>query len=250
MAPPPPWRPARERGRWSRCTRRALRIRPQTQIVREGCGVAWDPPSVDVLHREMRGAMVPCARRKWQSEAETTSCTPRKPMGNPDVCPSCNARRMAEVAAHLVDEVLPVVPARQWVLAVPKRLRYFPHSDAAAKRLPERSLSREREDCNGSLFVARECRSAANSSRPVPASNWPGSGHPGPRQSIALHRGRHAGAASIVAIAFSSTVAEGSGGCSVARCWLSPALGRRDLGNPQTDPVASHRCTLTICGHR
>jgi hypothetical protein len=67
---------------------------------------------------------------------------------------------MAEVAAHLVDEVLPVLPARQWVLAVPKRLRYFPHSDATAKRLPERPLSREREDCNGSLFVARECRSA------------------------------------------------------------------------------------------
>lgn len=41
------------------------------------------------------------------------------------VCPSCNALRMAEVAAHLVDEVFPVLPVRQWVLAVPKRLRYF-----------------------------------------------------------------------------------------------------------------------------
>ena len=30
-------------------------------------------------------------------------------------CPSCVARRMADVATHLVDEVLPEVPVRQWV---------------------------------------------------------------------------------------------------------------------------------------
>jgi hypothetical protein len=43
------------------------------------------------------------------------------------VCPSCNARRMAEVAAHLTDEVIPHLPVRQWVLSVPKRLRPFLH---------------------------------------------------------------------------------------------------------------------------
>jgi hypothetical protein len=43
------------------------------------------------------------------------------------VCPSCNARRMAEVAAHLTDEVTPHLPVRQWVLSVPKRLRPFLH---------------------------------------------------------------------------------------------------------------------------
>jgi hypothetical protein len=42
-------------------------------------------------------------------------------------CPSCNAKRMAETAAHLVDHVLPHVPVRQWVLSVPKRLRPFLH---------------------------------------------------------------------------------------------------------------------------
>jgi hypothetical protein len=41
------------------------------------------------------------------------------------VCPSCNARRMAETAAHLVDQVFPPLPVRQWVLSLPKRLRYF-----------------------------------------------------------------------------------------------------------------------------
>jgi DNA polymerase III psi subunit len=32
---------------------------------------------------------------------------------------------MAETAAHLTDHVLPRLPVRQWVLSVPKRLRYF-----------------------------------------------------------------------------------------------------------------------------
>jgi hypothetical protein len=38
-------------------------------------------------------------------------------------CPSCGARRMAESAAVLVDEVIPRVPVRQWVLSFPIRLR-------------------------------------------------------------------------------------------------------------------------------
>jgi DNA-directed RNA polymerase subunit RPC12/RpoP len=41
------------------------------------------------------------------------------------ICPSCNTRRMVEAAAHLVDHVLPSVPHRQWVLSVPKRVRYL-----------------------------------------------------------------------------------------------------------------------------
>ena len=45
------------------------------------------------------------------------------------VCSSCTTRRMAETAAHLVDHVFPRVPVRQWVLALPKRLRYFLHHD-------------------------------------------------------------------------------------------------------------------------
>ena len=38
-------------------------------------------------------------------------------------CPSCLGRRMADVAAHLVDEVLPEVPMRQWVCSLPWRVR-------------------------------------------------------------------------------------------------------------------------------
>ncbi len=40
-------------------------------------------------------------------------------------CPSCGGRRMTESAAHLVDDVLPRVPVRQWVLSLPYRLRYL-----------------------------------------------------------------------------------------------------------------------------
>jgi hypothetical protein len=39
-------------------------------------------------------------------------------------CPSCLGRRMSDIAAHLVDEVVPEVPIRQWVCSLPWRLRY------------------------------------------------------------------------------------------------------------------------------
>ena len=55
------------------------------------------------------------------------------------VCPSCNGRRMAQTAAHLVARVIPPVPVRQWVISVPKRLRCFladrPSTVAALTRI-------------------------------------------------------------------------------------------------------------------
>jgi len=41
------------------------------------------------------------------------------------VCPSCNARRMEDTAEHLVRKVLPEVPVRQWVLSLPRRVRFL-----------------------------------------------------------------------------------------------------------------------------
>ncbi len=63
------------------------------------------------------------------------------------VCPSCNTRRMAETAAHLVDHVFPPLPVRQWVLAVPKRLRYFLQRDAALQGTVLRIFLSEVERC-------------------------------------------------------------------------------------------------------
>ncbi|MDP7592961.1 MAG: transposase zinc-binding domain-containing protein, partial [Litorilituus sp.] len=40
-------------------------------------------------------------------------------------CPSCGARRMAESAALLVDDILPYEPIRQWVLSFPFQLRFL-----------------------------------------------------------------------------------------------------------------------------
>jgi ribosomal protein S27E len=40
-------------------------------------------------------------------------------------CPSCGARRMAETAALLVDDVLPHKPIRQWVFSFPYPLRFL-----------------------------------------------------------------------------------------------------------------------------
>ncbi|MBL3601737.1 MAG: transposase zinc-binding domain-containing protein [gamma proteobacterium endosymbiont of Lamellibrachia anaximandri] len=44
-------------------------------------------------------------------------------------CPSCNSRHIVETAAHLVDHVFPPLPVRQWVLSLPKRLRYHLQHD-------------------------------------------------------------------------------------------------------------------------
>ena len=45
------------------------------------------------------------------------------------MCPSCCTRRMAATTTHLVEQVFPELPVRQWAVPFPKRLRYFLHSD-------------------------------------------------------------------------------------------------------------------------
>src|SRR5262249_40497164 len=50
---------------------------------------------------------------------------------NRGVCPSCTTRRMHDTAAHLVDRVLPRAPYRQWVLSLPRRLRFLLARDAS-----------------------------------------------------------------------------------------------------------------------
>jgi hypothetical protein len=44
-------------------------------------------------------------------------------------CPACCAKRMAEAAEHLVTNVLPLVPYRQFVVSFPIPLRYWLHSN-------------------------------------------------------------------------------------------------------------------------
>lgn len=61
-------------------------------------------------------------------------------------CPSCGTRRMVDTAAHLVDCVLPDdVPVRQWVLALPHRVRFLcafnPDLCAGVRRIFIRAIS-------------------------------------------------------------------------------------------------------------
>ena len=60
-------------------------------------------------------------------------------------CPSCGARRMAESAALLPDEVFPEVPIRQWVLSFPFQLRFllarFPELTSKILRIVYRAIS-------------------------------------------------------------------------------------------------------------
>ena len=37
------------------------------------------------------------------------------------ICPSCNTRAMVEIAAHLVENVIPHVPVRQFVISFPTK---------------------------------------------------------------------------------------------------------------------------------
>jgi len=48
------------------------------------------------------------------------------------VRPSCNARYMAQAAAHLAGLVIPGLPVYQRVLSVPKRQRHFLQHDSKA----------------------------------------------------------------------------------------------------------------------
>jgi hypothetical protein len=67
---------------------------------------------------------------------------------------------MVETAAHLTDHVFPRLPVRQWVLSVPKRLRYFMQRDGAVLnmvlRIFLRAIAQSLQDhCAGAAQVDR-----------------------------------------------------------------------------------------------
>ena len=50
------------------------------------------------------------------------------------LCPSCQARRMQDVALHLGEQVIPAVPLRQWVMTDPRALRFTLARDRTLRR--------------------------------------------------------------------------------------------------------------------
>ena len=115
-------RPAR---RWSR---RAIPARAWCQLdprtptdptVPVPCGTAAPPWTPAAQHNHIRIEQVDHVRQRTR-EAVLVAGQRRS-----------GALRLAETAAHLVDHVFPQVPVRQWVLSLPKRLRYFLHHEHA-----------------------------------------------------------------------------------------------------------------------
>ena len=68
------------------------------------------------------------------------------------VCPSCDSKRAVVESSHALDELLPAVPYRQWVLVLPKRLRYFVHRDPSLPGEISRILAETLTD-----FYRRRC---------------------------------------------------------------------------------------------
>jgi hypothetical protein len=67
---------------------------------------------------------------------------------------------MVETAAHLADHVFPRLPVRQWVLSVPKRLRYHLEHDPAIETLALRIFLSVVEQA-----LRRACPAAGSDSR-------------------------------------------------------------------------------------
>ena len=76
-------------------------------------------------------------------------------------CPSCGGRRMADTAAHLVDEVLPEVRVRQWVLSFPYRIRFLLAFDPALCSGPVQRPCAARCAASSSARSSTGCASAA-----------------------------------------------------------------------------------------
>ncbi|TMQ74585.1 Mobile element protein [Candidatus Accumulibacter phosphatis] len=74
---------------------------------------------------------------------------------------------MVETAAHLADHVLPQLPVRQWVLSIPKRLRYPLEHDRAIETLALRIFLSVVEQA-----LRRACPAAGSDSR---IGGWPSS---------------------------------------------------------------------------
>jgi len=66
------------------------------------------------------------------------------------LCPSCTGRRMSDTAKHLIEEVIPEVPTRQWVLSMPYAYRFLlarnPDFLRKALAIFHRTLSRHYEN--------------------------------------------------------------------------------------------------------
>jgi hypothetical protein len=93
------------------------------KLVHEECG----RPLPDFVEKEFRDYLKCGILAHGFLRAKCESCSSESLIAfsckRRGFCPSCGARRMSESAIHLVDEVLPINPIRQWVLSFPFQSR-------------------------------------------------------------------------------------------------------------------------------
>ena len=92
---------------------------PTKPYVRQAFRKFWNAASLPMALRAP-GVMTAGTTASWPIPAKVGA-----------LCPSCSTRCMGETAAHLTDHVFPRLPVRQWVLSVPKRLRFLLQRDGA-----------------------------------------------------------------------------------------------------------------------
>jgi hypothetical protein len=79
-------------------------------------------------------------------------------------CPSCWAKRMAESAEHLVENVLPVAPYRQFVVSFPVPLRYWMHTNQLLFGKIHKIVTREISRAYEKEALQRGCKNPKNGS--------------------------------------------------------------------------------------
>jgi hypothetical protein len=62
---------------------------------------------------------------------------------------------MVETAVHLIDHVFPRLPVRQWLLSVPKRLRYFMKCDGGGTEHGAAQVDRAALQMGAVAFIHR-----------------------------------------------------------------------------------------------
>ncbi len=108
-------------------------------------------PAATLLHELVRnylrcGILAHCFARVYCGNCRHDFLVPFSCKGR-DLCPSCATRRVVEVSAHMVEQVLPRVQHRQWVLSMPKRVRWH------LRHKPEVSLRRPTADGRTELLL-------------------------------------------------------------------------------------------------
>ena len=173
-------------------------------------------------------------------------------------CPSCMGRRMAQTAANLIEEVLPKVGLRQWVLTLPYPIRHrlaynakllgevtraFLRTVLALRSARGHACGRRRR--HGSRSAIALCVETAD--RPRASGQW--TGRPGAHRAeealVGRHaRGRHGPIVALDAPMRGSARAEMFIQCAMRECWRQRArLIRRSCRMPRSLPTTWSRTT-------